>query len=248
MHRPPRFPAAPLTGLLAAGLVLAGCGGGHRTAGRSPAATATTATPAASPTPTYAAERVTSSLLSARQIDPRIRPIALTTPALKRHAVPSCSLSVIGPSGDPAVTVREFASSRYTGANFGQAVLIYPDAGAATAMFGTIRAKTAACPAKRHVAQKALGGGRRFAVTHDDTWRTARDTVLGWAHVRGFEKDVYPPSSSVINVILITYDYVQRGNVVIASMYWKRVEPGASETAVADQATRLLTAQLNKLG
>lgn len=249
MHRPLLVPAARLAaGLLGAALVLTGCGGGPRTAGHRPVATGATAKASASPTPAYAAGRVTSSLLTARQIDPRIGPVALTTPALKRHAVPSCSLSVIEPSGDPAVTVREFASSRYTGANYGQAALTYRDAGAAAAMFAAIRAKTAACPAKRHVAQKTLAGGRKFVITHDDTWRTGQDTVLGWAHVRGLEKDVYPPSSTVINVIIIAYDYIQRGNVVLASMYWKRVKPGASENVVADQATRLLTAQLNRLG
>ena len=248
MHRPLRVHAALPAGLLAAALTLAGCGGGHRTAGHRPAATATTGTASASPAPQYPAGRVRSALLTARQIDPRIRRIAPATPALKRHAVPSCSLSVIEPSGDPVVTVREYASSRYTGANFGQAALSYPDAGAAAAMFAVIRAKTSACPPKRHVAQKTLEGGRKFVITHDDTWRTSQDTVLGWAHVRGLEKDVYPPSSTVINVIIIAYDYVQRGNVVLASMYWKRVGPGTSDGAVADQATRLLTAQLNRLG
>lgn len=243
MHRPLRARAV----LLSAALVLAGCGGGHGPARRTPAATGTTAA-ASPPPPAYAAGRVKAALLSPRQIDPNIGPIPLSTPALKRHAVPSCSLSVIAPSGATDVTVREFSPGHYEGTNFGQAAVTYPDAAGAAAMFATIRAKTAACPAKRHIAQKTLAGGRKFVVTHDDSWRTTQDTVLGWTHVRGFEKDVYPPSSSVINVILIAYDYVRRGNVVIASMYWKRVKPKASETAIADQATRLLTDQLKRLG
>jgi hypothetical protein len=243
VHRPLRGPAV----LLAVALALAGCGGHGKAAG-TPTATAASPTPSPSPVPTYAAGRVKAVLLTARQIDPHTGSIAPATPALKRHAVPSCSLSVIAPSGSPDVTVHEFSPGHYEGTNFGQAVLVYPDAAGAAAMFATIRAKTAACPAKRHVKEKLLAGGRKFVVTHDDTWRATQDTVLGWAHVRGFEKDVYPPSSSIINVILIAYDYVQRGNVVVASMYWRRVKPKASETSLAGQATRLLTAQLKELG
>lgn len=242
MHRRLRVPGV----LLAAVLLPAGCGGGHGPAPRTPTATATA--PASPAPPTYTAAQVTASLPTARQIGPRVARITPDIPAFRRNAVPSCSLSVIEPSGHPSVTVREFSPGQYKGTNFGQTVLTYPDAATAAAMFATIRAKTAACPAKRHIVQKTVAGGRRFVVTHDDTWRTAQDTVLGWAHVRGTEKDVYPPSSSIINVILFAYDYARRGNVVIASMYWERVKPSASETAVAGQATRLLTAQLRKLG
>jgi hypothetical protein len=235
------------TALLTAGVLLAGCGGGggHKaTTSASPPARATSASP--SPVPSYAPGRVASALLSARDVDPHVREQPLGTPALKDHAVPSCSLSAVKPSGDPKVKAREFNTSRYAGANFGQLSLTYPDAAAATAMFATVRTKVMACPAKKHVPQKTLSGNR-IALQHDDTWRASEDTTPGWSHVRGFEKSVFSPSSSVINVIYRVYDYVSRGNVVLVSMYWERVGPKASGDKIAKKATSLLHKQLARL-
>jgi hypothetical protein len=189
---------------------------------------------------------VASALLSARDVDPHVTQQPLSTPALKDHTVPSCSLSAIKPSGSPDVKVREFNTSRYSGANFGQIALTYPDAVAATAMFATIRAKVTACPAKKNVPQKTLPG-RRIALAHDDTWRASDETTPGWSRVRGLEKSVFSPSSSVINVIYRVYDYVTRGNVVLVSMYWERVGPKSSGSPVEKKATSLLTKQLGRL-
>lgn len=239
----------PLKGssaLVAMVLTLAACGGGKEPAKRTPPAGTTPATSTAAP-PAYSPRHVAAALIPGREIGPRVKPARPATPALKEHAVPSCSLSMIKPSGKPEVTVRELFSSRYTGANFGQIALTYPDAASAASMFSAIRATTGSCPAQRHVPRKRLSG-RRFSIAHDDTWTSSADTVSGWTHLRGVEKDVYPRSSSVINVIYLAYDYVTRGNVVIASMYWQRVQPGTPEKTVTGKATELLAKQLAKLG
>lgn len=233
--------------LVAVGVVLAGCGGGdgHKTAGSaSPTARRTSASPA--PSPSYAPGRVKTALLSAGDIDSHVASVPPSTPALQRRAVPSCSLSAIKPSGRPDVVVRQFRASRYSGANFGQISLTYPDAAAASAMFATIQAKVRACPGRRHVPQKTLPGGA-IALTHDDTWQTSDETTPGWAHVRGTEKTTISPSSSVINVFYRIYDYVSRGNVILVSMYWERVAPKASADKVSRKATALLTKQLARL-
>jgi hypothetical protein len=239
-------PRACLPALLAVG-ALAGCGGGggHSTArSASPSARATSANPSAAPS--YAPSRVAAALLSPRDIDPHVESVPPSTPALQRHAVPACSLSAIQPSGRPDVTVRQFRVSRYSGANYGQISLTYPDAAAAAGMFATVRARVGACPPKKQVARKSLPGGG-IALPHDDTWHTSEKTTPGWAHIRGFEKTTVSPSSSVINVFYRVYDYVSRGNVVLVSMYWERVGPKASGDAVAEKATSLLTKQLGRL-
>ncbi|MCO5992618.1 hypothetical protein [Actinoallomurus rhizosphaericola] len=242
MFRPRAFAPA----VVAAGVLLAGCGGGgHKTAGSaSPSAPRPSASP--SPTPSYTSGRVKAALLSAEDIDSHVAPVPPSTPALQRRAVPSCSLSAIKPSGSPDAVVRQFRASRYSGANFGQIALTYPDAAAAAAMFATIRAKVTACPSSRHVPQKTLSGGS-IALAHDDTWHPSEETTPGWAHVRGTERTTISPSSSVINVFYRIYDYVSRGNVVLVSMYWERVAPKASADKVARKATSLLTKQLARL-
>jgi hypothetical protein len=243
VSRPRAFPPA----LLAVGVLVAACGGGggHKAVkSASPSGRTTSASP--SPAPSYAPGRVASALLSARDVDPHVKEEPLSAPALKEHAVPSCSLSAIKPSGSPDVKVREFNTSQYAGANFGQISLTYPDADAAAAMFATIRTKVMACPAKKKVPQKTLSGGR-IALAHDDTWHASDETTPGWSHVRGFEKSVISPSSSVINVFYRAYDYVSRGNVVLVSMYWERVGPKAPGDAIAEKATSLLAKQLARL-
>lgn len=245
MHRSLRIPAPFLAAaLLLAGPALAACGGERAAARRTPAS-GNPRTPATA-APVYPPRRVGAALLSAGDIGRGVTEIPLGTPALARHAVPSCSLAIIEPTGRPDIVAHEFGATHYTGAHFGQISLTYPDAAAASSMFGVIRTRTAACPATRHVSLTAPG--RSVAIAHDDTWRISEDGVLGWTRLRGFEKDVYPPSSSVLNVLYIAYDYVARGNVVIASMYWERVRPNVSGGTVADTATRLLTRQLTKLG
>ncbi|GAA4608299.1 hypothetical protein GCM10023195_32410 [Actinoallomurus liliacearum] len=239
-------PRAYVPVLLAAGVLLAGCGGGggHKATPSSSPPGRTTASP--SPTPSYAADRVAAAFLSARDIDPRIKEQPPSTPALKEHAVPSCSLSAIKPAGGPDVKVREFNTSQYYGANYGEIALTYPDAATAAAMFATIRTKVMACPAKKHIPQKRLPGNR-IALAHDDTWHTTDETTPGWSHVRGFEKALYAPSASIINVIYRSFDYVNRGNVVLVSMYWERVAPKASGDAITKKGTSLLTKQLGRL-
>ncbi|GAB3986336.1 hypothetical protein GCM10029978_101590 [Actinoallomurus acanthiterrae] len=232
--------------LLAAGVLLAGCGGGGHKAAKSAGPSARTTPASPSPAPSYAPGRVAAALLSTRDVDPHVAEQPLSTPALKDHAVPSCSLSAIKPSGSPQVKAHEFNTSKYGGANFGQIALTYPDAAAASAMFATVRAKVTGCPAKKHVPQKTLSGDR-VALAHDDTWRVSDETTPGWSHVRGSEKSLFSPSSSVINVIYRVYDYVSRGNVVLVSMYWERVGPKASGDGVAKKATALLTKQLGRL-
>jgi hypothetical protein len=71
------------------------------------------------------------------------------------------------------------------------------------------------------------------------------DTIGDWDHLRGFETHVEPPSSSRYNVFYDVYDDVHNGNLVVASLYWERIEPTMTPgTLIARRATRVLRKQL----
>lgn len=234
------------------GAMLAGCGGGgsshsskpHTTAAQRPVVTASPTTPP----PSFTASHIGGSLLKAGDISSGVSSLPLTVPALKNSTVPSCSNSSVSLPGSFQISMHQFGTgSAYTGANYAELVAVYSDAPSALAAFSKIQAKATSCPSKTHVPSQKLPGNV-VTIEHDNTWTLTQDTVSNWTHIRGFEKDVYPPSSSIINVIYFSYDYAVRGNVVLSSLYWQRVKPSASGTPIAQKATELLQKQLAKIG
>jgi hypothetical protein len=168
--------------------------------------------------------------------------------ALKKKAAPSCANSTVAFPGKPSILTRQFGPSgnRSTEPNFAQITAIFDTANSAADAFATINTKVAACPGKQHVPAKKLPG-KLVALAYDETWKLGDDNVLGWTHLRGLEKTKYPISST-INVIYLVHDYVVRGNVVIASVYFQQVKTSASAEPVTRRATALLTKQLQKIG
>jgi hypothetical protein len=229
------------------GFALAGCGSDDEQP-KKPAAATPSASPA-SPPPSYDAAQVKSSLLDAPDLHFKANSQKPNFPGLDRGAAPSCSLSRIKLPGDPEKIAQQFGSSasRFTDPNFNQLAVIYPDINEARNSFLLIQKKLDACPAKRHMPQKKISGNR-ITLAHDDTWKLSEDTISGWVHLRGFEKHVEPPSTSVINVYYLIYDYAMRGNVIVTSVYWQRVRPKASSDPIAKRATELLTKQLQRIG
>jgi hypothetical protein len=192
---------------------------------------------------------VASSLLKAKDVGSRVASEQLSVSALKDYGIPSCSDSIIALSGKPQVAVHQYGTTgnRYHGEDYGQLLAVYSDAAAASNEFAIVKTKSAQCPAKRHIASKRLPGNV-FTVEHDDTWTVTSDTISSWSHLRGFEKHVEPPSSSIYNVFYISYDYAVRGNVFLATVYFQRVKPSASGAPIAQKATKLLTKQLTQIG
>jgi hypothetical protein len=238
------FTVAACVPLLA--FAVAGCGGDGEP--KKPA-TATSSAPSASPLPSYDAAQVKSSLLDAEDLHFKASSQTPNFPGPDRGAAPSCSLSRINLPGEPEKIAQQFGSSasRFTDPNFNQLVAIYPSRGEAAGAFTHIQEKLDACPAKRHVPQKRISDNR-ITLAHDDTWKPSEDMVAGWTHLRGFEKHVEPPSTSVINVYYLIYDYATRGNVIVTSVYWQRVRPKASSDPIVKRATELLTKQLQMIG
>jgi hypothetical protein len=231
-----------------AALVLGGCGGDGESARQDAAAPPATPRPS-TPPPTFDVDHVKTSLLPPKDVARDVRPQAPTFPGLTEAGVPSCSASSIRLSGKPQTIGRQLETSKrgYTGTHFIQLIAIYPAAPEAAGAMAKIRAKVKACPAKRHFPSKRLGE-RRFSVSHTDTWTVTEDAVAGWTHIRGFEKHVEPPTTSRFNVFYDVYDYAVRGNVIVASLYWERVKPTTPGQRIAQQATKVLTKQLQMIG
>jgi hypothetical protein len=234
--------------LAVSGVLLTGCGHG---ADKKPPATAA-ASPSRAPSsapPSYAAERVTSSMLAARDIAGSVGPQPPRFPGLERDAAPSCADAGIKLPGDPKITKHQFGNNRspFKGGHYIALAAVYGDFAGADSAMSAVQSKVAACPRKRHFPAKKASG-KIIALQHDDTWQTTEDALSGWRHVRGFLRHVEPPSSSVNNVFLASYDYVSRGNVILATVYWERVAPAASQDKLKKRATALLTKQLHKFG
>jgi hypothetical protein len=152
---------------------------------------------------------------------------------LEEGEAPSCYLSSIELPGSPELVIRQFTT---------------PDGNtSATGAYEAIKSKTKKCPAKNRTKSRKLPNNR-VTLAHDDTWKVTEDQLSGWRHIRGIEKNVYPPSTSIINVYHIYFDYAVRGNVVIASVYWQRTKPSQSSEPIEKKATEVLTKQLQKIG
>lgn len=225
---------------------LTGCSEGKKAP--SPPAKAPSETATAAPVPTYAAEKTKSALLDAEDLGKKWTEEGLPD-AFKEGMVRGCSDSKIALVGSPRIWAQKFGAPRFRfeGVNYAQLVAVHPTADQATASMDRIRETLAKCPAAKKIPQKKLPDDR-FAYQHDDTWKMTEGDVLGWRHVRGFEKSVYPPSLSRINVFYYSLDYAQRGNIVFSSMYWQRVKQKESGDPIAEKATEILTEQLQRFG
>lgn len=237
--------------LAGAATTAAGCGGGSdataKDRGRSGGPSA--APKASAPPPTFDVDHVRTSLLKPAQVAAGAKPQTPTFPGLTSAAVPACSASSVRLPGRPRTLARQLKATKpgYTATSYIQLIAVYPDAAAATGAMAEIRAKAKACPAKRHFPAKKRGK-KLIATEHTDTWTTTEDAVAGWAHIRGFEKLVAPPSASRLNVFYDVYDYATHGNVLAASLYWERVTAKTPGRPTADRATTVLTKQLEQIG
>lgn len=243
----------PRTHVLFVGLILviAGCSDGPAKKGDSSSpARNISPTLSASPGPSYTALKLKSFLLTAGDISSKVTRQPVNIPGLKQRQIAICSVTPVTLPGDPQLVTHQFGNpdSRYTGANYFQRVAIYTDAASAMKAFQTVQARIRKCPAKHHVPAKPVAGTKAVLLEHDDTWKSTSDVLRGWTHTNGFEKHVEPPSSSIINVFYISYDYAVRGNVLLTSFYYERVKPSAAGAPIARRSSAVLAKQLTKIG
>ncbi len=236
--------ARVLAAVLAVTMVAA-CGGpAHKPSGKVPTSQASPVAPVS-----YTAEHIKGALLRAGDVASGVHGEPVTFTGFAKDTVPSCADTKIALPGNPATTAQQYGPSdtRSSAPGYAQQAAVFPDAAEATKAFAQITAKIAKCPGTQHVASKKLSA-KQITLPYAATWKTTTDTVNGWRHLQGFEKRTYSPSSSIINVIYEVYDYAERGNVIIASLYLKRVKPSAAGDPAAKAATGLLTEQLTKIG
>ncbi|MFP3961397.1 hypothetical protein SMC26_03620 [Actinomadura fulvescens] len=230
------------------GLVLAGCGGDDKKSG--PKKSSTPPSPSPSAQPSYDAAKVREALLKPGEIGKGLREVQVSLLPLQDKQIPICSLGGAKVDGEPRITIRQFTDrkSSTSRTNYSQLVAHYDDSAAASQAFAKVKTKATACPAKKRVNAKRIPGKRVVLFSHDDTWKTSGDSVEGWTHLRGFERQLYSASQTTENVLFFVYDYAVRGNVLVTTVYWERTKPSKSGEPVAARAMEILTKQLRKIG
>ncbi|MFG2005789.1 hypothetical protein ACGFNU_42240 [Spirillospora sp. NPDC048911] len=234
--------------ILVAGLTLAGCGGDDKKAAPKKTATPSAVTPSVQPS--YDAAKVRAALLKPGDVGKGLREVQVSLLPLQDKEIPICSLGGAKVDGDPGLTIRQLTDrqSSTSRTNYSQLVAHYDSAEAAAQAFAKVKAKATGCPAKKRVDAKRVPGKRVVLFSHDDTWKTTEDTVAGWTHLRGFERQLYSASQTTENVLYFVYDYAVRGNVVVTTVYWERTKPSKPGEPTAKRATEILTKQLQKIG
>ncbi|WP_182705486.1 hypothetical protein [Thermomonospora cellulosilytica] len=211
---------------------------------------APTTSPSPSAPPRYTAEHVRARLLTPEEVGKEIFSAPVEFLPFKSKKAPSCSLSEVKLPGDPELIFRQFANRTRRAADevrYAQLIARFPSPAGAAEAYTTLRQKARSCPAKQHVPPRRVR--KNFTLfPHDDTWRVNEDSLMGWQHLRGLERQVIPRNYTKYNVLHYMYDYAVRGNLLIATAYWERTEPDGSGEPTAGRATEILTKQLRKLG
>ncbi|MBO2454562.1 sensor domain-containing protein [Actinomadura barringtoniae] len=235
--------------LVVTGLILGGCGGsGSEAADRKPTSAAPSAT--ATPPPTYSADAIEKALLKPAEISRGMQNLEISLLPLRDKRLPLCSLTGMVLPGKPDITIRQMNAPQDTHSEkkFAQVIVRYPDPATAAGQFTAVQGKIRACPKKQHVGSKKVPDQKFTLFAHDDTWKLSEDSVAGWSHIRGVEKQLFSSAQTTNNVLYFVYDYAFRGNVLVTSLYWERAKPSDSADPVAKRATDVLTKQLQKLG
>ncbi|MFI6517268.1 hypothetical protein ACIBF1_17060 [Spirillospora sp. NPDC050679] len=231
-------------------IALSSCGGGKEDKKTSPTPPPSpSTTPTATPAPSFTAEHVRQSLITPKDIGPKVKQIPTVSDFLKDRQAPMCSLTGAKLPGSPKTAARQFTNSiqKKGGVNYLQLIAHYDEAPSASTAFATLTKKARSCPKKQHVAPKRIR--KNFTLfAHDDTWRTSEGTLDGWSHLRGYEKHVEPPSQTKDNVYYFSYDYAVRGNVLVTTLYSERTGPKDSGDPSYKRSLDLLTKQLQKIG
>lgn len=250
-----KFPRTPATiglhkllvTLCIGSITLAGCSDGDKIKATTP--TPSTPTKAAPSPSNYSSAHIKANLISPNEIADRMREIEVALDGLKDNKVPLCSLSGVELPGDPDITKRQFSRQATPPGDvkYAQLVARYNSPQEAATAFQSLQQKARSCPKKRHVPPKRTD---RDTITssHDDTWKVEEGTVAGWQHLRGYERQVVPPSRTQYNIFFLMYDYAVRGNTLLSTLYTERTKPGKSGDPIAGRATEVLTKQLQKFG
>ncbi len=237
-----------------AGLVVAGCGGGHT----KPSATKTGSTAPASPTattssppPTYTADQVVKRLLSAKDIGPKFKATIIGTRALIEGKAIMCSQSGVKLPGKPTIGERQYTASVQVQNDqyYSQFVTLYADSTQAAQAFAALKTAAQACPPKQHVAARKDSTTNATLFSHDDTWTLSpQDEIQGWTHLHGWEREVYQTGKNKQDITYDAYDYSVRGNLLISTLYAERTIPQDKGDAIAQRASTVLLKQLRAFG
>jgi len=206
--------------------------------------------PTSTPPPTYSSAQVKARLLTADEIGNGMREVSPEFLPFQKRKAPSCSLSGISLPSDPELIFRQYSNrARHARdeVKYAQLTARFDRPADATKAYNQLKKKAYSCPSKQYVPPRRVRKNYTL-FPHNDTWKVSEGTLLNWSHLRGSEKQVIPRRYTKHNVLYYTYDYALRGNLVIATAYWERAEPGQSGSPAAQRATEILKKQLKKFG
>jgi hypothetical protein len=239
--------------LVLAGPTLAGCGGGHSTP-KAAKSTSSAPAPTASPTPSppnFTSQQVLRHLISAKEVGPYFKQTVIGTRALLDGKALMCSQSGVKLPGKPELGARQYTASVRVPNDmyYSQFIALYSDQEQATQAFSTLKAAATACPPKQHVPARKDSTTNATVFAHDDTWALARqDAIQGWAHLHGWEREVFHTSTRKQDIIFDAYDYSVRRNLIIVTLYAERTIPKDTGDAISKRASMVLLKQLQALG
>jgi hypothetical protein len=197
--------------------------------------------------------QVLHGLLSAKDVGPGFQKVGIGTKAYLDQEPLMCSLSEAKLPGSPQIGERQYAATdkrigfKYD-KNYNQFIALYPDQQSAQQAFAALQTAAAKCPPKQHVPPMKDPTTNATLYAHDDTWTLSpQDTVDGWTHLHGWEREVNPIEGHVYNVYFDAYDFAVRGNLVLTTLYDERTDLKDTGEGTATRAKAVLEKQLQAL-
>ncbi|MBW8481442.1 hypothetical protein [Actinomadura parmotrematis] len=238
----------PFAACLIITISLAGCGADKKTTS-SPSPSPSVPQSPPPPPPAYTVQQIKTGLIKAKEIKSDVKEIGVALDPFKEQQVALCSLSGLKLPGSPDILTRQFVNpDKGSGqVQYIQLIARFKDAESATKAFSSIQEKVEKCPPKKHIPAKKYKE-KYSLLPHDDTWTSSSNTIHGWRHISGTEKQTLPPSSTKFNVYHLAYDYVINGNLIIHSVYAARRPAKESGSDIEKKAGELLEKQLQKIG
>jgi hypothetical protein len=253
MPRRPLVACLTLAGLALSGLALTGCGGGKPHATPHPSASvATSPTPSVtSPAPHFTTDQVLHRLISAKDVGPSFKQVQVGTRALIDRKALMCSLTGVKLPGSPKIGERQYSTSIkvHYDRNYNQFIALYDTEAQAVQAFSALRTAAQACAPKRHVPPSPDPLTTAQLLSHNDKWDLSPpETVQGWAHLHAWEEQVSGlDPHKYNNVYYDAYDFLQKGNLVLATLYDEQSNSLTPGDPVKRRAAAVLTKQITKL-
>jgi hypothetical protein len=239
-----------IVALVLSGLAATSCSSsGHKKLHAAMVPTAKLSSPTPSPPPTYTADQVNAALLTPSEVAQKMTSTPAGYVTFPSGSVATCSLAPyqLQPSVATNNRLLRDPNDQTKFATYLEIVARYDTSADAATSFSALKVKLKACPSTQHIPEKRVSGQTSLAA-HDDVWKLSEDASGIWTHLHAFEVETEPPGYTKRNVFNYIYDYTQRGNIIVTSVYLERTNPGESADPAIKNGAEILAKQLQKFG